>query len=89
YVVDVSLDLDFSEAAKTDDLSKTIDYVRVSEIAHEQMAIRAKLIETVCHRIHHSLKVEFPQAEKILVRVTKLSAPIIGQVESVSVEVSD
>ncbi|MFN0033355.1 MAG: dihydroneopterin aldolase, partial [Flavobacteriales bacterium] len=41
YVVDVSLDLDFSEAAKTDDLSKTIDYVRVSEIAHEQMAIRA------------------------------------------------
>ena len=89
YIVDVSLEIDFSESAKTDDLSKTIDYVRVSEIIHEQMAKRAKLIETVCHRIHASLKKEFSQTEKIWVRVTKLAAPIPGQVESVSVEVED
>lgn len=88
YIVDVSLDIDFSEAAQKDDLSKTIDYVRVSEIVHHEMAIRAKLIETVCHRIHASLKMEFVAASKIWVRVTKVAAPIPGQVESVSVEVN-
>jgi 7,8-dihydroneopterin aldolase/epimerase/oxygenase len=47
YVVDVSLWLDFSEAAKNDDLSKTIDYVEVNQIVEQQMAIPNKLIERV------------------------------------------
>jgi dihydroneopterin aldolase len=87
YIVDVLLDVDFLDAAINDDLSKTVDYVRVSEIVQHEMAIRAKLIENVCHRIHSAMKKEFQSATKIFVRVTKISAPIPGQVESVSVEI--
>ncbi|MDZ4822083.1 MAG: dihydroneopterin aldolase [Flavobacteriales bacterium] len=86
YTVDVAIDFDFTEAALQDDLSKTIDYVRVNGIVQHEMKIRAKLIEHVAHRIVMSLRKEFPASEKIWVRLTKMNAPMQGQVESVSVE---
>ncbi|MEN9348379.1 MAG: dihydroneopterin aldolase [Flavobacteriales bacterium] len=86
YTVDVALHLDFTEAAKNDDLSKTVDYVRVKEIVYEEMATRAKLIENVLDRMMIRLKSEFTQCDKIWIRVTKINAPMGGQVESVSVE---
>lgn len=88
YHVDVSIDLDFLQAAAADDLSKTADYVVVKEIVYREMAIRAKLIETVAYRIHAALLQTIPQATKIWVRLTKVNAPMGGQVESVSVEIS-
>jgi dihydroneopterin aldolase len=87
YIVDVSLGLDFSESAKEDDLSKTADYVVVKEIVYREMAVRSKLIETVAHRILNSIKTEIPLVDKAVVKLTKLNAPMGGQVESVSVEV--
>lgn len=89
YIVDITLDLDFREAAAGDDLSKTADYVVVKEIVYREMAIRAKLIETVAHRIHDELKKTLPTVHHAAVKLTKLNAPMGGQVESVSVEVSD
>jgi dihydroneopterin aldolase len=59
YTVDVWMETDFSEAAKTDDLTKTIDYVTVYDIVKKQMAIRSKLIEQVGQRIVDELKSEF------------------------------
>lgn len=87
YIVDVSITLDFSAAAREDDLSKTADYVQVKEIVYEEMAQRSKLIETVAHRIIDRLRHAFPYAEQVYTRVTKLNAPMGGQVESVSVEI--
>lgn len=88
YIVDVALDLDFSAAAAGDDLSQTADYVIVREIVYREMALRAKLIETVAHRIKDSLKASLPMVNSVWVRITKMNAPMGGQVESVSVEVS-
>lgn len=88
YSVDVAIDFDFARAAASDDLTKTIDYVRVNEIVHRQMAIRAKLLENVLKRIAEALRLEFTGAKKIFVRVTKFNAPMSGQVESVSVEMT-
>lgn len=87
YIVDVTLDVDFTEAAATDDLSKTVDYCLVSEIVYREMAVRSKLIETVAYRILDSLIKECPQATRRHVRIKKIAAPIPRQVESVSVEV--
>ncbi len=89
YIVDVAIDINFKDAAANDDLSKTIDYVVVSDVVHREMAIRAKLIETVCARIHSAVKLAFHRDSKVWVRITKLSAPIPGQVESVSVEMNE
>lgn len=86
YMIDAVFHVDVKRAAHYDDLDLTIDYVRVTEIVQKEMAIRAKLIETVGYRILHSLQNEFPQADAIRLRLTKIAPPIPGQVGSVSIE---
>src|ERR1700739_4777315 len=87
YRVDVYMQADFSEAAKTDDLSKTIDYCAVYEIAKKEMAVRAKLIEEVVMRIQQNIMNSFPGLQEARVRFTKLTPPMNGNVEKVYVEV--
>jgi dihydroneopterin aldolase len=87
YSVDICIDFDYTDAALADDLSQTIDYVRIKEIVYSEMAVRAKLIETVSLRILNVLKAEFPQADNRWVKITKINAPMGGQVQSVSVEI--
>lgn len=85
YVVDVTIITDFSEAANTDDLSKTVDYVYVNAIVKEEMAIRSKLIETVGQRIFSRIKNELKGVFELSVKITKLSPPINGDVDSVTI----
>jgi dihydroneopterin aldolase len=87
YIVDVYMQTDFTEAAITDDLSKTIDYCAVYEIAKKEMAIRAKLIEDVAMRIHVAVIKDFARVQKARVRVTKLKPPMNGNVDKVYVEI--
>jgi dihydroneopterin aldolase len=87
YIVDVYMQTDFTEAAKTDDLTKTIDYCAVYEIAKKEMAIRSKLIEQVAMRIHQNIVNNFSTILKAKVRLTKLNPPMNGNVEKVYVEV--
>lgn len=86
YIVDVYMTTDFSESAKTDDLSKTIDYCAIYEISKKEMAVRSKLIEQVCDRIFNSIKKQFPSIITLHVKLTKLMPPMNGDVEKVSVE---
>ena len=85
YVVDVTIITDFSEAANTDDLSKTVDYVHVNAIVKDEMAIRSKLIETVGQRIFSRIKNELKGVFKLSVKITKLTPPINGDVDSVAI----
>lgn len=89
YIVDVYMTTDFTEAAETDDLHKTIDYCAVYEIAKAEVAIRSKLIEPVADRIFKRMKSEFPALKTLHVKLTKLLPPIGGDVEKVSVEIKD
>jgi dihydroneopterin aldolase len=89
YTVDVLMDTDFSEAAETDDLEKTIDYVIVYTIVKTQMAIRSKLIEQVGQRIVNELKKQFDTLKKVEVKVTKINPPMNGNVERVSIIITE
>jgi dihydroneopterin aldolase len=89
YLVDVTMETDFSEAAKSDDLTQTIDYVTVYNIVKAQMAIRAKLIEVVGQRIINELKKELKSLKKAEVKVTKLNPPMNGNVQKVSIVISE
>lgn len=89
YEINVVLHTDFMEAAKTDDLSLTIDYVLVNKIVKEEMAIRSKLIEDVALRIHNRFKKELKNLHKSSIEIVKVSPPINGDVESVSVILED
>lgn len=89
YIVDVYMLVDFSEAAKTDDLSKTIDYCAIYEICKKEMAIRSKLIEQVCDRMFNAIRSEFNTIQHLHVKLTKLLPPMNGDVEKVNVEIKD
>lgn len=89
YIIDVYMTTDFSEAAKTDDLAKTLDYCTVYEISKAEMAIRSKLIEQVCERIFTKIKTEFSTLKTLHVKITKLLPPMNGNVDKVSVEIKD
>jgi dihydroneopterin aldolase len=89
YVVDVTITTDFSEAANTDDLSKTVDYVAVNAIVKEEMAIRSKLIEHVGQRIFSRIKNEMKGVSSLSVKITKLTPPINGDVDSVAIVIEN
>ena len=89
YIGDVNLEYIFTEAASTDDLTKTIDYCTVFEICKYEMAIPAKLIEHVCQRIFDSVLKTFPHLIHTKVTVTKLLPPMIGPVDKVSVSIAN
>jgi dihydroneopterin aldolase len=88
YSVDVLITTDFSDAAKSDDLSKTVDYVTVNKIVVEEMAIRSKLIEHVGLRILKRLVSEITHPAAYKVRIVKISPPINGDVLNVIVELA-
>ncbi len=97
YSVDVIIQANFEEAALTDNLKKTVDYVKVVEIVKREMAIRSKLIEAVGKRIvdaiHKELLVSMQKMgeyfPKVQVQVTKLNPPINGVVQSVSIIIEE
>ena len=85
YIVDVSIETDFSKAAATDELIDTIDYVRIKEIVTEEMAIRSKLIEHVGQRITDRFKKEFKPFIESYLKIHKVNPPIQGTVRDVSI----
>ncbi len=89
YIIDVYIQTDFSEAAKTDELLKTIDYCTVYEVCKKEMALRSKLIEQVIERVFNSLRSELKGIDHLHVKLTKLRPPINGDVDRVSVEMKD
>ena len=89
YLVDVMLNTDFSLAAATDDLQKTIDYVVVNKIVREEMAIRSKLIEHVGQRIINRLKSQTASLDRVKLKVTKICPPINGDVQNVAIIIEE
>ena len=89
YIVDVSLQTDFTEAAITDELIKTVDYVDINKIVKEEMAIRSKLIEHVGQRIFYRIKKEVQNVDKLKIKVIKICPPINGDVENVAIIIEE
>lgn len=85
YEVNLSAWADLSQAAQSDQLSQTVDYVMLNRIVKEEMAIRAKLLEVVSDRICRRILEEEPRVMEVEVSVSKLSPPINGDVERVSI----
>tara|TARA_B100000941_G_C28079871_1_gene338288 strand:- start:65 stop:421 length:357 start_codon:yes stop_codon:yes gene_type:complete len=85
YSVDVVVDVKNKLSHQNDDLNDTVDYSLVTQIVVEEMGIRSKLIETVCARIIKRIHGECDHVSSVTVSVTKVNAPIAGDVENVCV----
>lgn len=89
YSTDVTVETDFMEAARADDLTGTVDYGRIALIVRQEMDIRSRLVENVAYRIYTAVHREFPQAGKVTVCVAKLSPPVEGRADRAFVEIGD
>jgi 7,8-dihydroneopterin aldolase/epimerase/oxygenase len=89
YRVDLEIKTDLRKSAATDELHDTVDYVDLNRIVVEEMAIRAKLLEHVAHRIIVRTFNELAQVSRIKIAVSKLNPPIGGDVEAVTIEMEE
>ncbi len=88
FEADVDIYTNFSEAAKKDALSETINYQKVYKFLY-QMALEHKyyLIESLATHIADELLIKYSAITKIAVRVRKNNPPLGGVVDCVEVEV--
>lgn len=85
YLINLEIDVDFSDAALEDDINGTVDYAQLNQLIRSEMEISSKLIEHVASRIVNRIVDEFPQIEEGSLSVAKLNPPVEGEMESVEV----
>ena len=85
YRVDIQVKANLQKSSETDELIDTVDYVHLNHIVKEEMAIRSKLLENVAQRILDRIFIELPMVEKAKVSVAKINPPIGGNVEDVTI----
>ncbi|MEM7297585.1 MAG: dihydroneopterin aldolase [Bacteroidota bacterium] len=86
YSVDVTLDVDFSEAASDDKLEGTVNYEKVYELVQEVMSIDANLLEHLAGKMIKALRNSFPEVKRAHVKISKYNPPIKGLCHKATVE---
>lgn len=86
YSVDVTLEVDFSEAASDDTLEGTINYERVYEIVQDVMGKEAKLLEHLAGKMIKALREAFSEVKRVQVKVSKHNPPIKGLCHKATIE---
>jgi dihydroneopterin aldolase len=88
YRVDLEVHVNLTQSAATDDLADTVDYVSLNRIIVEEMKKRSKLLEQVAQRILDRIFDEEMLVENAEVKVSKINPPIGGDVEMVTIVMS-
>ena len=89
YRVDLKVEANLQTSSKTDKLSDTVDYVFLNRIVKEEMAVASQLLETVAKRILNRIFNEDKIVKKATVLISKLNPPIGGDVERVTIKMTD
>lgn len=85
FLVNLEIETDCTKAGQTDRLEDTLDYQKAYLAVKEEMAVSSDLLEHVAHRIINRIKFEFPEVQKVTVKVSKMNPPMGGQIEKVSI----
>ena len=89
YRVDLKVKADLQKSASSDKLSDTVDYVTLNKIVVEEMAIPNALLEKVAKRIIDRIFKEEALVTVATVSLSKVNPPIGGDVEMVTIEISE
>lgn len=89
YLVDLEVEADLQKSAKSDLLRDTVDYVFLNKIVREEMLKPTHLLETVAKRILTRIFNEDQIVNKATVWVSKLNPPIGGDVEKVTIKMTE
>ncbi len=89
YRVDLKVKANLQPSAASDLLSDTVDYVFLNRIVREEMHEPTHLLETVAKRIITRILTEDNMVKKVSVEISKLNPPIGGDVEKVTIKMSE
>ncbi len=89
YLVDLEVEADLQQSAISDSLKDTVDYVFLNKIVREEMLKPTHLLETVAKRILIRIFKEDQIVKKATVWVSKLNPPIGGDVEKVTIKMTE
>lgn len=85
FEVDCRLTYTLDEATVSDNLSHTLNYAKVAEVIHREMAQTSDLIEHVAGRIVRELTRSFPLVSGGRLKVAKLNPPGCGETRCAAV----
>ena len=86
FIVDIELSINLVNLK--DDLSKTVNYAEVAQIAHDNITSKpVLLIETLAENIAKSVLKKYKKVKQVKVGVHKPKAPIALKFKDVSVEI--
>lgn len=88
FYIDLSLDTDFSAAARTDCLDGTVSYADVFTAVREEMNTPSALLEHAAHRILTRLFAEFPTVTRIRLSLTKENPPMGAECDGAGVDIT-
>lgn len=88
FRVDLTIEVDTRKAEVSDNIADTVNYLEVYQVVKHEMERPSHLLEHVAHRIGESIRTQFPDTMTVAVKISKLNPPLGGQMESVSVEVT-
>jgi dihydroneopterin aldolase len=84
--VDIALEMDLREVAKTDDIKRGVDYRKVCDLVRQILEQNSfRLLETAAYAIAINLLKQFPKVERVKVEVRKPHPPIPVPLQSASV----
>ncbi|MDT7893349.1 MAG: dihydroneopterin aldolase [Armatimonadota bacterium] len=84
--VDIALEMDLREVAKTDDIKRGVDYRKVCDLVRQILEQNSfRLLETAAYAIAVNLLKQFPKVERVRVEVRKPHPPIPVPLQSASV----
>jgi len=89
YRVDLKVTADLQPSAESDALEDTVDYVLLNAIVKEEMAKPCKLLETVAQRILNQIFIKDERVRKATVSISKINPPIGGDVEMVTIKLTE
>jgi dihydroneopterin aldolase len=86
FKLDLVLDIDLSEASRTDKLQHTVSYDTVVKTAREAFCVRRyRLVEAAAGAVADAVLDQFTQVRKIRITVHKPHAPIAATFDDVGV----
>lgn len=88
YRVDLKVKANLSASSISNELVDTVDYVFLNNIVREEMDKPSKLLETVAQRIIDRIFNEDKMVTKTSVWVSKINPPIGGDVEMVTIKLT-
>jgi dihydroneopterin aldolase len=89
FTVDLVVTLDLRAASLSDDLTQTINYADLAQIAHDNIVgERVQLIERLAGRIAEEISSAYSQITSVSVTVHKPHAPVTVDFEDISVTIT-